>query len=543
MNRMDKESTDSFDRHPFGRMWLSVAVPSLLLFSLVIDYSSYNRINTFVYLLFAVGLVLPLLKFSWGFYYYLIVSVLSDDTPRLASLKETGEFASVHFTTLGPFAVMVYWTIYMGFLLFCYFLASPRSLKLTKLDKYMMGIVLLFAASGIIGAGNLLEFPRYYIVDSSYLLNTIIFYFFMRLAITGKNEMRRAVTLFLLCCGIKAILGMLYYFQGLGTPAGAGNFRVLHGSTHPLLASGFFLCLSLILYIREMRVGYKALLGVFAFTSFFHLATFGSRGSVVMAVLGLALFLVLSRRMAVSWLLTKYVVLTALVAVSCLFLIAKVSPGTYIFVGWKLETLLQYDPDLVDRYGSYSTVSRIAEATNILGKEWDDKSILWGKGMGGWFDDRYYPFPYELLGGATFTEDQVRMGKYFKPHGTPLLLLLKMGVGGMLTYYVLMFLFLKEAYGALRKIEGRYWRAVGMALLVTMPFFLYKNFMSKPQVFFGVMLGILANIHLLVSVKALRVGQRPENDRNGSHLVPLSKGAHESLHDRRLLPSHEGRGG
>ena len=84
-----------------------------------------------------------------------------------------------------------------------------------------------------------------------------------------------------------------------------------------------------------------------------------------------------------------------------------------------------------------------------------------------------------------------------KPHGTPLVLFLKMGIGGFLAYYFIMFLFLRRGYILFRRLSDLYWKAVVLGFVVALPFFYYKNFMSKLQIFLGVALGILANIESL----------------------------------------------
>jgi len=490
------KAVKSLEVHPLGRQvaWM---VALLLLFYIAIDYATYSNMIAFTYLLFLIGLILPLIKISWGFYYYLVVSLLSDDKPRMLALVKTGNFSSVHFTSLGPFTLMAYWTIYMFFILLLYHFIKQKRLKIQKMDKYMLGLILLFLAAGAIGVANLVQFPREYIQDASYIVNMAIFYFFIRIAITREEQLRRVITFIIVCFGIKAVVGLVYYYLGIGTHVGQ-NVRVIFDSGSALLGLIVFLCLGLLLYLPEMKLRYKTLLILFGFACVFNLVTYGSRGNLILAGIGGVLFFVfvgkIKFRRAVR---LKYVVTGVLVVVLSLGIINAIRPGALQFVVWKMSTLVELNPAKVSSYSSLSPTTRVIEAINIFYKELDEGSILWGQGLGGWFNDQYYPFPFELFGKFAYPDEHILMGKLFKPHGTPLVIFLKMGLAGVFAYYYIMLLFFKETYVIFKRTNDRFWKAVTLAILVFMPLFFYKNFTSKLQVFFGVTLAIVANVQAL----------------------------------------------
>lgn len=486
----------SFELHPLGRRvaWTATMISILYL---MIDYASYHNLIAFTYLVFLTGLILPLINIRWGLYYYLIINILSDDTPRFLSLVETKNFTSVHFTTLGPFTLMVYWTLFMLFVLLIYYFTKQRPFRTQRMDKYMFGLILLFLVAGAIGADNLVQFPREYIQDASYIVNMVIFYLFVRIAINREEQLRRIISLIIICFGMKTVVALVYYYLGIGTPVGR-NIRVIYESGRNLLGLIFFLCLSLSLYLPEMKLRHKAFLMLFGFATLFNLVTYASRGNLLLAGIGGVLFLgVVGMARFRAAVRARYVIMVLLLAVATLVAIDYMRPGALNFVWWKLRTLAEVNPLHIESYTSYSPSTRVIEAINIFYLELERGSILWGEGLGGWFNDRYYPFPFEILGGSAYPDEHILMGKLFKPHGTELVVFLKTGLLGTLVYYFIMLLFFKETYIIFKNTDDKFWKAVVLGTFVFLPLFFYKNYTSKLQVFFGIALAIVANIQAL----------------------------------------------
>lgn len=470
-------------RRPLGKgVWYYTI--SLLAFYLVIHWTSYNNVAAFCYLLFAVGVALTFIRMSWGFYFYLVVSMLGDDTLQIRS---------THLTAIGPFTVTIYWTLFMLFMMVSCYLKKPKLFKVQKFDKYMFGIAALFAVAGIVGLGNLLDFPREYISDLSYMVNMAIAYFFVRIWIRKEEQLRRLISLIIISYGVKAATGVVFYHLGIGLAAGP-NLRVIYESGRVILGTVFFLCLSMLFYLPKMKPGHKALLLLFALSILFHLISFGSRGNIILTCLGLLFFLTFSwvnghRRIAV-----KTVAAMALSVILCLVSINTMRTGAVRNVMWKLRSLRDYDPAMLESFDSISVASRIMEAMNIFYTELHTNSLVWGRGLGGWFSDEKYPFSETFIVDRAFPIEQFMSRKFTKPHSTPLVLFLKTGIGGLLVYYFTMLLFFRGGYILFRSIGDKYWEAVVLGIVVALPFFFYKNFMSKLQIFLGVALGILANI-------------------------------------------------
>lgn len=476
---------------PLGKKCWHYTILLLALY-LIIHWTSYNNVAPFCYLLFALGIALTFIKMSWGFYFYLVISMFSDDTVPPGS---------IHLVSLGPFTIAIYWTLFMLFMMIGCYLKRPKSFGIQKYDKYILGIMSLYAIAGLVGAGNFFEYPREYISDASYILNLAIAYFFIRIWITKEEQIKRLVSLIIISYGIKATVGVVFYHVGIGMPAGP-NLRVIFESGRVILGLVFLLCFSFLFLLRKMNVGHKILTLLFAMATLFHLISFGSRGSSILTVFGLLLFFAFLWVNGYKLQVMKYVVVMLILIVLCLGLINIMRPGAVGNVAWKLSTLAEYDMSKVDGYTSLSVISRLMECLNIFYTELDENCLIWGRGLGGWFSDEYYPFGKIFTIKPSFPLAHFATRRFMKPHGTPLVLFLKMGIGGFLVYYFIMFLFLRRGYILFRRISDLYWKAVVLGFVVALPFFYYKNFMSKLQIFLGVILAILANIEALNARKS-----------------------------------------
>ncbi len=486
---------EDWEIHPLGKN-IAFAVLSLFSLYMVIDYASYHNLRAFTYMLFLVGLILPFIKISWGFYYYLIISLLSDDTPRILSLAETGDFSSIHFTTLGPFTLMVYWTLFMFFILLLYYFTKQRSFKLQRMDKYMFGLILLYLVAGAIGASNLVQFPREYIQDASYVVNMAIFYFFVRITITRISELKKIVLLLIFSYGVKTVVALPYYYLGIGTSVGQ-NVQVIYESGRTLMGLIFFLCLALWVYFPRMRWQYKALLSIFGLTSLFNLITYASRGNILLFGISFVLFIIFAGHGKLGKMLkarARTIISVGLIVGLSIGLINIMRPGALSYVEWKMRSLLYVN---TETQHPSSVATRVLEGVNIVHYLLDNDNILWGEGLGGWFSDTYKPYAYLLIGGSAYPDSHIEMSKLFKPHGIQFVILLKMGLIGLFVYAFILLLFFKKTYVIFRRTNSRFWKAVALAILASLPIFFYKNFTSKLQVLFGITLAIVANIQAL----------------------------------------------
>jgi len=479
--------------YPLGKKWL-LFFGFLLILYLFIDYSSYAGIKLIAYILLVLGIIIPLINLRWGLFYYLTISLLSDDTSRVLG---SSEFASIHSTTLGGWTIITYLTIFMLFMAIIYFLIKKKLFMPTLLDKIIGALASLYCIAGIIGLPNLLQFPREYIQDASYIINLVIFYFIVRLVITDEEKIKKMISIVILCFAVKTIVNIFYYYLGMGMPAGE-NVRTLYESGRNLLGLTFFWCFLLLLYLwKGLKSKYKIVLFIFALASLFHIITFASRGNIIFTSIGIILIILflINRPLHIQKKILMRACIIVILGISLTLLtIHTIRPGALKYTRWKIISSAQINPNTTKTYTSLSVVARIIDGINIWEHLKTNHNLVWGEGLGGWFNDKYFPFPFDISKANMFPEEHIRINKFFKPHGTQFVILLKMGLAGFIIYYLLLIIILIHGYRIFKKIKDPYWKAIVLGIIVFLPLLYFKNFISKMQIFFGITLAIMACI-------------------------------------------------
>lgn len=490
----------------FNKKWFSLLF-SLIVFYLLIDYASYTGIKFFTYLLFIFGFIILLINLRWGVYYYIIISLLSDDTSRIIELPD---FNSIHFSSIGSLTLISYLTIFMFFVALAHFFVHKKKLTIIFLDKIIIGLILLYFIAGVIGLPNLLQFPRGYIENASYVINLAIFYFTIRLIITNEKKLRNLICFIVSCFVVKAIVGLFYYYFGFGVEAGE-NIRVFYESGGHLLGLPFlWLSIFLAFFWSKIQRNQKLILVVFIFSILFQIITFGSRENIIL--LGFSIFLVLLLMFNWSLRIQKrtlviYGIFVILLVGSILIGIHISRPGALDYVGWKLESTLEIDIG-AERLSSVSV--RVLAAQNIWHHLYEKGNLLWGEGLGGWFSDKYKPYFYKVLGGDAYPDEQIVNRQVFKPHGTLLVVFLKMGIIGFIIFYFLLTVIFIHGYNIFKSTKDLSQKIIALGATAFLPLFFNKLYTSKMQVFFGILLAILACIYILNKEKNKKYQKREQ---------------------------------
>jgi len=482
--------------YPLGKKWL-LLFGFLLILYLLIDYSSYLGIKPVVYILFVLGIIIPLINLRWGLFYYLTISLLSGDTSRILN---SSHFISIHVTQLGQTTLITYLTIFIFLVAISYFLIKKRKkIKITIIDQLIIAVVILYCISGIIGLKNFLQFSKYYISDASYIINLVFIYFVIRLVITNKKQLKQLISLIILCFVVRSLVGIIYYYYGIGMPAGI-NVRTFYDSSRNLLPFIFFLCTLLALYLwKKISSGQKIILILFSLSALFHIITFASRGNMIFTGIGILLIILflINRPLHIQKkILIKTTMFVILGIGLTLISVQIIRPGALAYPEWKIKSLYEVNTDSAKLS---STSSRILEFKNIFNHLSTHNNLLWGEGLGGWFRDEYHPYVHKLLGGGAYPDKNILERKIFKPHGSQFMILLKMGLGGLVIYYSLLMIIFIQSYKIFKKIKEPYYKAIALAITVFLPLLFYKNFISKIQIFFGIILAILACINCFKS--------------------------------------------
>src|SRR5690606_4127007 len=153
------------------------------------------------------------------------------------------------------------------------------------------------------------------------------------------------------------------------------------------------------------------LMGVFVIILFLFVVP--SRGRILALAVPLLLFLLYTK----SW---KLVVIIPILVAVALSIVDIINPNFYKYFLWKTST---FNPMAE---GAESSRIRYIELVNILGELFSNPyHLIFGKGLGGYFETHFMTFSGIKLGDGSYPEKWIQEGKYYKPHGTYLYFLLK----------------------------------------------------------------------------------------------------------------------
>jgi hypothetical protein len=411
-------------------MWIS------MLFFLLQALENFGIAAAF-YGLFMLGAVLLFAKPKLGILYYISVCILSTDTPLI---NATSPLVSIHTVGIGSMALMPLWTLLLlGFLLLV-LLYRGSIVFYARYDGIIALLGFLFLVAAVIGSVNISHGARIFISDASYYINTATIYVAIRLFFQREKDLRLLTSIVIVCLGVRALAGIVFYIIGIGAIAPHLVKPVMDSVRNlfpflPLLGFAFY-------YLPGIKASTKTTMIIFAFGGVFNVMTYASRGNMILLMFCLLLLLFLLRRPNARTFehlrKIKRIILPAFCFLG-LTLVAMhfIRPGSLNFITWKLKSTLE----LGDATILSSANVRWLEFQNIVAHLWDKGSILWGEGLGGYFTDHYKPFAKNLLDGSAFKNEWIFADMLYKPHGSQLFTLLKMGILGTAFYFFLLLVF------------------------------------------------------------------------------------------------------
>ena len=227
----------------------------------------------------------------------------------------------------------------------------------------------------------------------------------------------------------------------------------------------------------------------------FNLMAYSSRGNFLMLTVGITILYLFFKPKVKNIKKTRSKKFTTIfIFVSFLifsmFLMELILPNSLNFIMWKVTSTLQSEQDS----GISSSGVRLYELINIYGYLISTGNYIWGVGLGGYFRDTYMPFAYTLYGASAFPDEWIAAGTLYKPHGTPLFLMLKFGFGGVIIYYIslIRFMYVTTKYTNRINIEVIY-RYIIYGIVAFLPLLFYKNFTSKLQVTMGILMSLVVS--------------------------------------------------
>ncbi len=144
------------------------------------------------------------------------------------------------------------------------------------------------------------------------------------------------------------------------------------------------------------------------------------------------------------------------------------------FLTWKLTSFSVLDNASYTSYGV-----RFMEGKNLIVDMYKDRSLYFGRGLGGYFTDSNFPYMHTLRGTDSYSDAIIETREISNPHGTQFLLVLKLGIFGLLGWTGLL---------GMQWFKNRN-RETTIILAIVM-FLFYKAFTLKVQVLLGVFIYI-----------------------------------------------------
>lgn len=484
--------------------WLYILLLNTGLFILLQSIEK-ARIHGVFFGIFALGVVLLLTKPRIGIMFYISVCLLSSDVSQLIEIGR-GTFnqppVSIHTVSVGNFAIMPLWTISVLFVMLLQ-MSMRKAIIIfrPKFDKIIFYIGLIFLFAGAIGLINLLESPRIYISDASYFINMATAYFAVRIYFQKERDLKQLVMVIISCLVIWSSAGILLYILGIGAITDTLIKPVVDScrSLFPLLVFASVATF----YIPGISASFKISMILFGFAGIFNILTYASRGNIIFLLFGILLLLFLLRGSNTTIFegmrkFKKIIIPSVILIVLALLSMHYIRPGCLNYIVWKFESLFSislFDPIMKN---ISSAEVRWLSFLNIIHYLWNTGKIVWGTGLGGYFSDNYILFASYVIGKSAFPDEWILNNTLYKPHGTQLFILLKIGVFGIFAYYGVLLLFFLRSWKAAAKIRYSYlWYSIYSACIAFLPLLYYKNYISKIQIFMGIIMAVIVNIVII----------------------------------------------
>lgn len=453
---------------------------------LLIDFIIYQRLYLITvgisFALIIIFLIIP----RFGFMLFIPLMMLSDYTTRLDRLA-TADMASIHNIYFGPFNLMTYVVLFMGFYTSMVIILKNKDGYINKTTLQL--ILLLGAAYGIsllIGLKNIFQYPRQYIADAAPFINISIAFIITKSYFSEKEHIERLLWILFYTFCARALVGISMMVLGVGTT----KYYLFDPFLDPVGAFpifGIILSLSFLFFDKKRNSEkHTYYFIIMLFLSFMIL----SPGRATWIFLGLGI-LYLSVFMKLKNKIIIFTKVTIAIAI-LIFVLSNFMPKTVNYTMGRLLTLRMLSQGIE---GPATTSQRIAEYVNIYYKLKDEGILLWGSGAGGWFNDEYLIFPARLNPPFnSFTSKEIEQNRFFHPHGWLANVILKSGLLGLCFYLSFFFILNLKMKRFIKYRINCNEKAVLIGLFIPFVYQIVGGYVSKNYITAGVLLGIFINV-------------------------------------------------
>ncbi len=433
-----------------------------------IFWNQYFGSEIVVYTIFLFGILLSVKSLSEGTLYFIIVLLLFDDFPFQA--KENQIFNSIYTAKIFGQTITKLLSLWLFGLIVLKSFQTKKIIIGNLFSKIFLSLMIIGIIVGISSLNY--KYAESFINDFRFFFNYIVGFGIVVYLLSEKKYFKSIFPLMTLIFLSKTIVltGTAIILSNFGSiltiKAGTGSYLII-----------FVVCYLLYLLTERKYILYTSI-GLFLTLGFLVLSA--SRGRIVITGLVIILYILTIRK-------TKYIPIiiafTGIATIGIFF----INPSLIDYLMWKITS---FTPQKGSGQSSYV---RFVEVSNILHQNFTSlKSFFFGNGLGGYWDSKYFEYPFDLKNTSSYPEEWILRDRYFKPHGIVQFLLLKVGFIGTLTFYgSCIYIFIKNFINfhknqLLSKESTAFVAIIGAGLL---PFYLIA-FSAKLQLLGGVIVGI-----------------------------------------------------
>tara|TARA_Y100000768_G_C23984751_1_gene688077 strand:+ start:575 stop:1885 length:1311 start_codon:yes stop_codon:yes gene_type:complete len=266
--------------------------------------------------------------------------------------------------------------------------------------------------------------------DVSYFIFPIIALFFWHLKLKKLSnfDLNRLIKGFVILISFEILFYFILFIFGVGYERG-GLITVSFDTGKKLFPFYSILLYAFFLKFKSSKT--KKLLFILFIISIIVNMSFASRSSLLLLIVFFIYVTYMNFGYARGLLYSSFI---SLIIVLFVF----INQDQFSFVLWKLNTIT-FDPNSTSTSGAVRFISLL----NIW-SEMDIINYFFGKGFSGYFTESYINFPFNLDNRNAFSDYEISTGRYYKPHTTPIFMLLKIGLLGTIIFSYNILYYLKK---------------------------------------------------------------------------------------------------
>ncbi|KPJ55941.1 hypothetical protein AMJ49_06045 [Parcubacteria bacterium DG_74_2] len=420
------------------------SLPFLLIFFavlyIIIDWLSYNG-SVFIPLVFGIIAIFLLFFKERAFVYFItILLLLSDDVSKYVGIGDSIPESIIGYPFYGK--VILAYILVIAFLKIIadFLIRKKNRFSLNIYDKVIIIMFLLYLFSAIVGIPNLLDYSGEYLGHLAPIIVIIISYLLIKRNFYSKDDLIKFFKIIILIFTGRLLATTLMFFSFKDI-----YYQINYSSVNEFILIPLYFWIGLIIWKNRQEsfsIIKKIFVVLMVLMILFNVFIYGQRTIVFFFIISLFLIFLL-----LLFSIPKFVkaigLILIIILISGIILIAFM-PQHFNYFTLKYKQI--FDWSLHPASGTTTIAERQIELINIFGRLVNEKSLLWGEGLGGYFSSEYYPLPPEAHKQGSFPPEQLEKDQFFKPHNSFILIFLQMGILGLFIYLLLILLIILQLF-------------------------------------------------------------------------------------------------